>query len=277
MSVKKSRTTHLTTTTSRQWVSKAAMLLLMVMSLTLMLISQTGNTTVSRIRVTLIDILTPIISVASKPLDAVANTGIWINEMTQLRSDNIALKNANTQLMQWQSIAKNMEAENNSLRLLMNAVSIPKNNYITARIVTDMGGPYVRSALIGGGLSQGIKKDQAVISEQGLVGRIVETGDKSSRVLLLSDINSHIPVMSESSHKKTILVGNNNELPSLSYTTSDSTIKVGERIITSGDGGVFPRGIAVGVVTKIEKGIIRVQPFVDATNIEYVSIVDYSL
>jgi rod shape-determining protein MreC len=249
----------------------------MAMSLALVVMSQTSNQTATRLRIALMDFITPIISVAAKPVDAVANVGAWINDVTHLYSENIALKNENAQLLQWQSIAKNMEAENKSLRALMNAVAIPKNNYITARIFTDMGGPYVRSALIGGGIDQGIKKDQAVISEKGLVGRVVEAGSSSSRVLLLSDINSRIPVMSESSREKTILVGNNSDLPSLSYISADSNIKVGERIITSGDGGVFPQGIAVGVVTKIEKGIIRVQPFVDATSIEYISVVDYSL
>ncbi len=277
MSIKKSRTTHLVAVTPRGWATRASLVILMAMSLALVVMSQTSNQTATRLRIALMDFITPVVSVASKPLDAVANVGAWINDVTHLYSENIALKNANAQLLQWQSIAKNMEAENKSLRALMNAVAVPKNNYITARIFTDMGGPYVRSALIGGGIDQGIKKDQAVISEKGLVGRVVETGSSSSRVLLLSDINSRIPVMSESSREKTILVGNNSELPSLSYISPDSNIRVGERIITSGDGGVFPQGIAVGVVTKIEKGTIRVQPFVDATSIEYISVVDYSL
>jgi rod shape-determining protein MreC len=251
--------------------------MLMAMSLTLMVMSQTGSPLVSRIRLALTDTLVPVISVAGAPLDAVAGVSEWVGEIARLRSENIALKNANLQLLQWQAIAKSMEAENNSLRSLMNAVSIPKSNYITTRIVTDMGGPYVRSALIGGGVEQGIKKDQAVINEHGLVGRVIETGNTSSRVLLINDINSRIPVMSETSREKTIMVGNNNELPSLSYIAPDSEIKVGERIITSGDGGIFPRGIAVGIVSKIEKGVIRVQPFVDAASIEYVSVVDYSL
>lgn len=277
MSAKKSRAPHLIAATPRQWTSLASLVVLTTMSLILIIMNQTGNQNAIRLRTTLMDAITPVIIVASKPLDAVASAGAWINEMAQLRADNIALKNANTQLLQWQNIAKSMEAENNSLRVLMNAVSTPKNNYITTRIVTDMSGPYVRSALIGGGREQGIKKDQAVINEHGLVGRVIETGNTSSRVLLLSDINSHIPVMSESSREKTILIGNNNDLPSLSYITSDSSIKIGERIITSGDGGVFPRGIAVGIVTKIEKGIISVRPFVDASSIEYVNVIDYLL
>lgn len=277
MPVKKNRTAHLIAVTPRGWAARASLVILMVMSLLLMVMNHTGNQSVSRIRVVLMDVLTPIIYVTGKPLDAVADAGAWINEIIQLRSDNIALKNANAQLLQWQSIAKNMEAENSSLRALMNAVPVSRNNYITARVVTDMSGPYVRSALISGGDEQGIRKDQAVISEHGLVGRVIETGKASSRILLISDINSRIPVMGETSREKTILVGNNGELPSLSYLATDSSIKVGERIITSGDGGIFPRGIDVGIVSKIEKGVVSVQPFVDATSIEYVRVVDYSL
>ena len=277
MSIKKNRTANLTAVTPRGITTLVSILLLALASVALMVMSQAGSQNASRIRTTLMDMLTPAITVASKPLDAVASAGQWVSDMINLRGENIALRNTNVQLLQWQSMAKSMEAENNSLRALLNVVPATKNNYITARIVTDMSGPYVRSALIGGGMQHGVKKDQAVISEHGLVGRVLEAGDTSSRILLLSDINSRIPVMSETSREKTILVGNNNELPSLSYIEANSSIAVGERIITSGDGGVFPRGIAVGVVTEIVGGIVRIQPFVDASKIEYVSVVDYSL
>lgn len=277
MSSKKNRATHITAITPRGLTTRASIVFLSLISVSLMVMSNTGSQNASRIRGALMDMLTPAITVAGKPLDAVAAAGGWVSDMVNLRNENLALKNTNAQLLQWQTLAKSMEAENSSLRSLMHVVPASKNNYITARIVTDISGPYVRSALIGGGGQHGVKKDQAVISEHGLVGRVVETGDTSSRVLLLSDINSRIPVMSETSREKTILVGNNNDLPSLSYIEANSSIAVGERIITSGDGGVFPRGIAVGVVTEIKNGIIRVQPFVDASKIEYVSVVDYSL
>lgn len=274
---KRGRAAHLTIVTPRQWIGRLSLILLLILSLAFMAMGQANNHSLARFRATLMDSVVEIAAVAAKPIDAVASVGVWFGEMANLRAENIALRNENIKLLQWQSIAKSMEAENQSLRAIAHAVSIPKSNYVTTRIVSDMGGPYVRSALIGGGAEQGIKKDQAVINERGLVGRVIETGDSSSRVLLLSDINSRIPVMGESSREKTILVGNNNDLPSLSYLSPDSSIKVGERIITSGDGGVFPRGIAVGIVTSIDKGMVKIQPFVDPASIEYVSVVDYSL
>lgn len=277
MAIKNFRTAHLIPLPPREWTYRASIVLLGTASLALVVMSQTGNPAAVRLRTAISDTLAPVVSVASAPLDAIAGAGDWVSDMASLRADNIALKNANIQLLQWQVLAKDMEAENKALRAMLNVVPAKKNHYITAPIVSDMGGPYVRSALIGGGSQHGIKKDQAVVGERGLVGRVVEAGESSARVLLLTDINSRIPVVAEKSGEKIILVGNNNDLPTLSYLSPNSNIAVGERIVTSGDGGVFPRGLPVGIVTSAEKGAVRVQPFVDMNSIEYVSAVDYSL
>jgi rod shape-determining protein MreC len=275
MMIKKIHAQHLTLAPSRHFLMRASVLLMVAASLALMVMSRAENSAISRLRLAVSDVFTPVISVASTPLDFIANAGNWINEMVNLRAENIALKNANLELLKWQTLAKDVQAENAGLRSLMNVVPDRKSSYITAQIVSDVGGPYVHSALIGGGNKQGIKKNQPVINERGLVGRIIEVGENSSRALLLSDINSRVPVITESSHEKTILVGNNSNLPSLSYLAADSAIKIGERVITSGDGGIFPHGIAVGIVDSVGKGVVRVRPFVDSASSEYVSIVDY--
>ena len=83
-------------------------------------------------------------------------------------------------------------------------------------------------------------------------------------------------MLAEHTQEKTILVGNNYDLPTLAYLSADSKIKVGERIVTSGDGGIFPQGIPVGIVTAVDNGKIRVQPFADAAKADYVSVIDYS-
>lgn len=262
---------------SRRWTAKASVFIMLIISISFMIMSQNGNSFASRLRMTIIDTLTPVVSIVSKPIEAVANASTWISEIIQLRADNIALQNSNIQLLQWQTTAKELQAENANLRELLNVIPSKKSNYITARMVTDMSGPFVRSALIGAGSNDGIKKNQAVINEKGLIGRVVEVGDSNSRILLLNDINSRVPVIAETSREKTILVGNNDDLPTLSYISPNTNIKIGERIITSGDGGVFPRGVAVGVVTSIESNIIKVQPLVDFSGVDFVSIVDYSL
>ncbi|MEZ5691041.1 MAG: rod shape-determining protein MreC [Rickettsiales bacterium] len=277
MSIKKGRNSNIAAVATSRGSVRFSLALLMVASLVLITMNKAENPSVLRFRSAIIDVLSPVISVISKPASSISNIGIWMSEMVNLRAENIYLKNANSQLLQWQTLAKNLEAENHNLRMLMNALPDDKNNYITARIVTDTSGPYVRSALIEGGDNQGIKKNLAVISEAGLVGRTIEVADNNSRILLIDDINSRVPVMGESSREKSIMVGNNSKLPTLSYISTDSKLKVGERIITSGDGGIFPYGIAVGVITEIRKNKIVVQPFINGANIEYVSIIENSL
>jgi rod shape-determining protein MreC len=134
----------------------------------------------------------------------------------------------------------------------------------------------VHSALVNGGSSSGIKKDEAVTDEDGLLGRVISTGAGSARVLLLSDINSHVPVMAEHTQEKSILSGNNTDWPMLTYLPANSKIEVGERIVTSGDGGIFPPNVPVGVVTAIEDGKVKVQLFADVAKAEYVSVIDYA-
>lgn len=273
---RKVRTSALTLP-GRHWLYRATLIMMVTLGLALMVMSKTNNPAIGRLRTSVTDIMTPVLAVASSPMDAISSAGTWLNEAARMREENLVLKAQNAQLLQWQSAAKDMETENRSLRALLNVVPAHKAGYITVRVVSDFGGPYMHSALISGGVDNGIKKDQAVINEKGLMGRVVDAGATSARVLLLNDINSRVPVIAERTQEKGILAGNNTDLPSLSYLAADSRIQVGDRIVSSGDGGVFPKGIPVGVVTAIDSGAVKVQPFVDSTTLEYVSVVDYSL
>jgi rod shape-determining protein MreC len=120
-----------------------------------------------------------------------------------------------------------------------------------------------------------VAPNQAVLSERGLVGRVVEAGKSSAKVLLLNDINSRIPVMNERTREKMILVGKGTSLPTLSYVATDTSTKKGDRIITSGDGGVFPKNIAVGQIRDADKARMQVDLFVNMADVEYVSVVQY--
>lgn len=274
MAYRKPHNARLNALPGRQWLGRASLALLLTVSLSLLVMGKAGNPAVSRMRANVADALAPVLAVAAAPFDAISSAGRWVGEMSSLRADNLALKNQNLQLLQWQASAKAMEQENQSLRALLAAVPERKNNFVTARIVSDLGGPYVHSALILGGGAHGIGADQAVIADGGLLGRVVEAGESSARVLLLNDINSRVPVIAERSREKAILTGTNKALPSLSYLAAGSRVEIGDRIVTSGDGGVFPPGVPVGVVTSIDSGGIVVQPFADPARVDYVSVVD---
>jgi rod shape-determining protein MreC len=111
----------------------------------------------------------------------------------------------------------------------------------------------------------------------GLVGRLTEVGSRASRVLLITDLNSRIPVIVERTHANAVLAGDNSERPRLLYANEPESLKVGDRVITSGEGGVFPPGLAVGVVASVANGIPLIEPYVELSELSYIVVVDYGL
>jgi rod shape-determining protein MreC len=144
----------------------------------------------------------------------------------------------------------------------------------TEPIIAEPGGIYVRSVLVAGGAHDGLGKGQAAMAGAGLVGRITEIGAWSARVLLITDLNSRIPVILETTRAHAILAGDNTAEPYLMYLPKAATVNVGDRLVTAGHDGVFPTGLAVGRVASVENGEIRVEPIADLDRLEYVELID---
>lgn len=256
--------------------SRFAVGILVTSSIVLLLLSRTNSDFVRGVRLGLTEVALPIVDVIAKPFDALATFNSWLDELATLRADNIRLKSDNARLLKWQEVAKEMVVENAGLRELMHYEPLAQLSYISARIVTDGAGPFARAAVISAGVSQGVKKDQAVIGATGLVGRVIEAGPSSSRVLLITDINSRIPIIGENSRERAILSGDNTELPLLRYLPDNSKLADGEVMLTAGDGKLIPPGLPVGVATRMDNGQLRVYPLADWYKLEYVSVVDFS-
>lgn len=261
---------------SAAWLRRAFILFLASAGLILLSMSKSGNPAAERLRTHILDIATPVIAVVASPFDAIAAAGEWVVDFSRTRAENILLKNQNLQLLEWQAQAKRMEAENRALKSLLNVVPAKKHSYISARLVAASGGPFAHSALLAGGSRDGVKADQAVINENGLIGRVVEAGETSARVLLLNDINSRVPVMSERTREKSMLTGTGAAQPVLNYLPATHGLEAGDRLVTSGDGGIFPAGLPVGTVAAVEGRRVVVQPFADISRAEFVSAVQYS-
>ncbi len=261
----------------RPLFARAAVVCLISLSLGFIIVSKTNENITHTVRMTIADTLVPVVNILAKPADAFSTLGDWVHEMMVLRDENRTLKAENNRLRQWQAVATEVQSENGKLRELLKFAPANKSAYTSARVAVDSASPYSHSALITSGSDQGVQEDLAVINDSGLVGRVVEVGKKTSRILLLTDMNSRIPVFSEDSRERAIAGGGNGDDLSLFYLPENSKIKVGEKIITSGDGGVLPPGLPVGVVIKIEKSTAIVKPFVDWYHLEYVSVVDFSM
>jgi rod shape-determining protein MreC len=259
----------------RGFFARFALISLLAVSLAMLVLAKTQGDTMRKARFAALDALSAVTGTIAKPAAAVQAGADWIREMANLRAENTRLQQENARLRQWQSVASELGNENMKLRALMKVAPAGRESYIAARVALSHEGPFGRFAVVNVGKRDGVGDDFAVINEAGLVGRVLETGDDSARILLLTDAASRIPVISEESRERAIAVGANGSALQLLYLPEKGGLKVGERIVTTTDGGVLPPGLAVGTVTKIEKNIATVEPFLDSHRLEYVSVVDY--
>lgn len=250
---------------------------LVVASFALMLWGKADTMLSESARVAVSDVTAPILNAMSQPASTAADFVSEVRELATLRQENARLSAENQSLLHWQTMARQLEVENRLLKTQMNYVSDPDPSFITTRVVGDMGGAYVHSMLVNAGARDGVRKGQAAVAGEMLVGRVMEVGERSARILLLTDINSHLPVLMENSRAKAILIGDNSDRPRLSYISQNAVAEPGERVVTSGHGGAFPPGIPVGVVVSVHDGVARVEPFVHRHRLEYVTIIDYGL
>ncbi|MDA8232623.1 MAG: rod shape-determining protein MreC [Magnetospirillum sp.] len=243
----------------------------------LMLLGKADVLLIERTRALVIDAVTPVLDVMSRPAGAIAQVVSQVRELASLRAENARLRAENERLMHWQTVARHLEDENDVLHQQLNFVPDPDPAFITARVVGDTDSGFGQSLLLNAGSRDGVRKGQAVLSGETLVGYVAEVGDRSSRLLLLTDINARLPVMVESTHTRAILAGDNRDRPKLSYVAGNPNIQVGDRVVTSSSGAAFPPGLPVGVIASAADGTIWVEPFVHRYELEYVAIVDYGL
>ncbi len=187
-------------------------------------------------------------------------------------SENRRLKAELENMRQWRDVAIALRDTNERYRTILGLKTDPPIPMATARIVTDSRGPFANSRLANAGTEKGIKPGNPVMSENGLVGRIVGVTDGVSRVLLLTDAASRTPVMIDRTNARAILTGDGGPNPKLEYLRGQDPVKNGDRILTSGDGGVFPRGLPVGVAVKGLDGRWRVVLAADKAPIDFVRI-----
>lgn len=263
--------------TLRLLAQRFAFISLVVAAFALMILGKADVLLIERTRSAIADTLAPILEGLSRPAATIAEISENVRELASLRAENARLKQENQRLMHWQMAARRLEAENAILQEHLNVVPDPDPAFLTARVIGDLGSAFGQSLLLNAGADDGVRKGQAVMAGEFLVGYIAEVGQHSSRLLLLTDINAKIPVVVESSRTRAILSGDNKARPKLNYVSGNSSISVGDRIVTAASGAAFPPGLPIGVVASTSEGSIRVEPFVRRHELEYVVVVDYGM
>ena len=187
-------------------------------------------------------------------------------------SENRRLKAELKEMRQWRDVALALRDTNDRYRTLLGLKTDPPIPMVAARIVTDSRGPFADTRLANAGAEKGIRAGNPVMSENGLVGRVIGVATGASRVLLLTDIASRTPVMMDRTNARAILTGDGGPNPRLDYLRGREPVREGDRVLTSGDGGVIPRGLPVGTAVKGLDGRWRVVLASDRSAIDFVRI-----
>jgi len=228
---------------------------------------------VEQVRMNIIDKVVPSFSWVGLPLAKAFDLLLSAKSYEKIYQQNQNLRRELQQMKAWKEAALQREQENAKL-LDLNKVRLdPKFTRITGVVLADSGGPFRKTVLLNIGIRDGIMDGWAAMDGLGLVGRISGVANKTSRVVLLGDTSSRIAVTIDSGGQRAIIVGDNTSHPTIQFLEYPETVRPGDRVITSGDGGVFPPGILVGQVIKSQFGKLRVMPAADIQRLEFLRII----
>jgi len=209
--------------------------------------------------------------VATYPTKIFSGSYSVVQEHLALHNNYNELKKENEKLKNDTSRTDFLELENTQLRKLINEQVESKTNLVSARVILDEQSPYLNSFVINIGVNKKIKNGMAALDGKNFIGRIVDVNYFSSRILLVTDLNSKIPVISEPSGNHAILSGHGDNKPTLQYLSENHQIQNDDKIYTSGKEGIFSPGIPVGIA-KVEKGLVKVKLYSELSEITFVNI-----
>lgn len=227
---------------------------------------------VERFRAHVIDAVVPRMDWAMAPVTGTVRLFRDFQSYQRLHEQNQELRRELRQMTAWKEAALQLEQENARLRDLNNVQLDPRLTYITAVVLADSGSPFRQSALINVGSRDGIVDGWATMDGIGLVGRISGVGNNTSRVILLTDASSRIPAEIQPSGQRALVVGDNTAAPPIDFLENPDLVRPGDRIVTSGDGEVFPPGLLIGQVAQDPGGRLRVRLSADYERLEFLRV-----
>ncbi|ARE84224.1 Cell shape-determining protein MreC [Roseovarius sp. EC-HK134] len=227
---------------------------------------------VERFRAQVVDRVVPSFDWAMAPVTGAVNILRDFQSYQRMYQQNQDLRRELQQMKAWKEAALQLEQENARLLDLNNVQLDPRLTFVTGVVMADSGSPFRQSVLINVGARDGIKDGWAAMDGLGLVGRISGVGRNTARVILLTDTSSRIPVTIQPSGQRALIIGDNSIAPVVDFVEAPDQVRPGDRVLTSGDGGVFPAGLLVGQLAEDPGGRMRVRISADYERLEFLRV-----
>ncbi len=242
----------------------------------LFLLWRIDNPRVESLRMTLVDRFMPSFEWTLAPVTTMSRMIQDFENLDQVYEQNRELRRELQRMKGWREAALQLEEKNARLRALNNVRLSPRIGFITGEVLTDSGSPFRQSALLNIGRIDGVEDGSATVDGLGLVGRISGVGERTSRVVLLTDVNSRVPVFVQPSGQRALLTGDNTTAPLLEFIEAPEKVRPGDRVVTSGDGGIFPSDLLVGATAAGPDGRLRVRLAADYRRLEFIRVLRQS-
>lgn len=261
----------------RNVIKKFAVALAFVFAFVFMLLTKSENVLIEKTSGAANEIVSAATDVLVSPASLLAEGYGYLRSLRKIDAENRRLREENRRLIMENARNRATDIENRLLAQMLNYAVLPGASFVTAKVVAEEGSAFAHAVTVYTAGSPNVRKGLAVIGSRGIVGRVEKCGPNYARIFLVNDINSKIPVMTEESRVRGVLAGDNTPLPKMIFIPLEADVKEGDKIVTSGLGGVVPPGLPVGVVIKVDKDGAVVRPYDRLNRLEYVQIVDYHL
>ena len=261
---------------ARKGNAQLPLVIVIALAVVLVLLGKAQGGLFDRARGHVTDALAPVLEKVRAP---VAGFDRWMGSITEIFSvyeQNLKLKEENARLRQWQNVAVVLQGRVGRYQQLLHAVPDPKMDGVLARVIGRANRPFLQTMILDAGRGNHALPGQAVMDPRGMIGRIYLTGNRTSWVILLTDLNSRIPVTISPGNIPAMLAGDNSPMPNLEMVSHTVTLHAGDQVTSSGDGGLLPAGLPVGTVVSDGQGGFRVALLADATGSQDVEILNFS-
>ncbi len=245
---------------------------LLLVLLGVFLVWRIDSPRVERFRAQITDTMVPNFDWAMAPVTGMVNLLRDFQSYQRIVEQNRELRRELQTMKAWKEAAIQLRQENARLLDLNNVRLDPRLTYITGVVLADSGSPFRQSVLLNIGARDGIVDGWAAMDGIGLVGRISGVGRSSARVMLLTDSSSRIPARIQPSGQTALIVGDNSVAPHVDFLETPDLVRPGDRVVTSGDGGVFPGGLLIGQVATDPSGRLRVRLAADYERLEFLRV-----